>query len=600
MNIPEPFCILDLRTNNDFKGITICGYKRTDVITTFQNSIINGKLEDALKWCVELHSTGLNKNIWDSLFSIYYKYINIHHLKLYLYLLKRYREYNKILKVYPDKKHELFSRNDQEIRHLFTELVVICTINNKSNLFLPKSLPKIDKSFYSKEEIARRMISKSIDSIHHFVPIQTDNDTKFALNEILSSLETSKATPENCIYWYMWLEKVDAAKKKDGIEPVKIERENLKPVEGVEEVYWGLWVWFLWNIILKCAKKKGDNEMTFIINKMYEDYKDDFKPCIINKKKYLFFCCYYILKKKKKMKILIHKPLIEDKSEFYLIQSCANINRMYKEVKMYNENNLSYDDKTTLFSEYSVLFNNITEMKKREKNIIEKRRLKDIQPIRDNFVSMVDPTKYPDLKALSKLSTHKDKVNIEYHNIIEDQARILEEQYEKEIVNGLKSRMRDTTNVKSMVERIRRRKETESPGGDDYDETVQSLEDDKDRKLKLFSQFVAFKKEDTSKHKSKDDKSSERMKTIEFYDKKRRTEYNNGAFAQHLEQYDEDKRRHRKTQKDRNRLKIEKDFQFDEGDTGETYKEYHNDNIQIEHSEEDNEEDNDDGFDDFA
>ncbi len=588
MDIPEPFCLLDLRTCNDYKGITICGYKRNDVVTTYQNSIINGKLEDALKWCVELHSTGLNKNIWDSIFSIFYKYINIHHLKLYLYLLKRFREYNKILKFYPDKKHEIFTRNDQEIRHIFAELTVLCTLNNKTNLFLPKSLPKIDKTFYSKEEIARRMISSSIEPIHNFVPIQTDNDTKFALNEILTSLGTSKATCENCIYWHLWLEKVDAMKKKDGIEPVKIEREDLKPVDGIEETYWGLWVWFLWDIILKYAKKK-DEEKCFMINKMYEDYKDDFKPYSINKKKYLFFCSYYILKKK----IDIHKPLIEEKSEFFLVQSCANINRMYKEVKMYNENNLGYDDKSKLFSEYSTLCHNISEMKKHEKDLIEKKKLKDIKPIRDNFTSMIEPTKYPDLKALSKYSTHKDQVNIEYQNIIEDQARVLEEQYEREIVNGLKSRMKDTSNVKSMVERIRRRKEDEN---EMQDEEEDDKEDIKDRKLKLFSQFVAYKKDDDSNLKHKMNSSKEdKWKTIEFYDKKNK--HRNHNYSNDY-QNDNDiyiEKKHKKKHKDKNRhLKIKKEFDFDMGEI----QQYNNDNINIEYNniEYNNE---DDGFDDF-
>jgi hypothetical protein len=38
MDIPESFLILDLRTPQDFKNITISGFKKNDVVTIYQNS----------------------------------------------------------------------------------------------------------------------------------------------------------------------------------------------------------------------------------------------------------------------------------------------------------------------------------------------------------------------------------------------------------------------------------------------------------------------------------------------------------------------------------------------------------------------------------
>ncbi len=571
MNIPEPFTILDLRPPGDFKGVTICGFKKTEVSTVFQNSIINGKLEESLKWCVEMHSSGMNKNIFDSLFSIFYKYIHVHHPKLYLYFIKRFKEYNKLLKNYPNKKHEVFTRNDQEIRHLFSELTTLATLSKKTNLFLPKSLPKIDKNFYSKEDIGRRMIAKNTDSIYNFVPIQADSDIIFALNEIYTSLSTSKATYENCIYWHLWLEKVESMKKKDNIEIKKLEKEDLKPIDGVEDIYWGLWVWFLWDIILKFAKKLEDQQKIFLIQKMYEDFKYEFKPLVINRKKYLFFSCYYLIKKK----INFHKPLIEKEEEYLLIQSCANINRMYREVKSYNENNLSYEDKSKLYSEYTSLYMKLDEMKKQEKELVEKKKLRDIHQVKDTFITQIDPTKYPDLKPLSRKAIQKDEINIEYQNIIEDQARILENQYEKEIISGLKSRMKDTSNVKSMVERIRRRKEDET-----VDEEEEEKENMKEKKMQLFKSFVAFKNEDSEqrvrdKHKDKEDK----WKTIEILDRsERKKQYNQQFFGnnndennnehnhKHHHKHTHKKHKHHKKDKyDIHKNNNNKEFLFNEG-----------------------------------
>ena len=164
MEIPHSYIIHDTRIAKDFQGITICGYKRKDVIDAFQNSIINNKIEDAIRWCVELHSTGLNNQIWNSLKTIYFKYIHINNPKLFFYLLKREKDYLKIICDYP-KKHEIFTRNNQEIRNLYSELTSICTLTKKNNLFLNKSLPHINNKSFDKDDIHKRMISKNVNKI---------------------------------------------------------------------------------------------------------------------------------------------------------------------------------------------------------------------------------------------------------------------------------------------------------------------------------------------------------------------------------------------------------------------------------------------------
>ena len=44
IHIPNQYVIHDTRNPNDFKGVTICGYKRTDVVMAYQNAMINNKL----------------------------------------------------------------------------------------------------------------------------------------------------------------------------------------------------------------------------------------------------------------------------------------------------------------------------------------------------------------------------------------------------------------------------------------------------------------------------------------------------------------------------------------------------------------------------
>ena len=135
MDIPQSYIIHDTRIGKDFKGATISGYKIIDVVKSYQNSIINSKIEDATRWCVELHATGLNNRIWESIKTVYLKYINTYNPKFYLYLLKREKDYKNIINKYP-KKHEILTRNNQEIRNLYCELTSILVLTKKNNLFL--------------------------------------------------------------------------------------------------------------------------------------------------------------------------------------------------------------------------------------------------------------------------------------------------------------------------------------------------------------------------------------------------------------------------------------------------------------------------------
>ena len=213
MEIPEPYIIHDTRIGKDFKGITICGYKRKDVINAFQNNIINNKLEDAIRWCVELHSTGLNKQIWESIKTIYFRYIHINNPKLFFYILKREKDYENIISKYP-KQHEIFSRNNQEIRNLYAELTAISVLTKKNNMFLQKSLPSINNKSFDKEDIHKRMISKDLNKIIEYIFNTTTKEMKLALNEIINNIYMKNGTYQNCIYWYLWLEKIDNLQKK--------------------------------------------------------------------------------------------------------------------------------------------------------------------------------------------------------------------------------------------------------------------------------------------------------------------------------------------------------------------------------------------------
>ena len=373
MDIPEPFIIHDTRIGKDFKGITICGYKRKDVLNAFQNSMINNKLEDAIRWCVELHSTGLNLQIWDSIKNIYFKYIHTNNPKLFFYLLKREKDYQNIIKEYP-KKHEIFSRNNQEIRNLYAELTAICSLTKKNNIFLPKSLPIVNNKSFQKEDIQRRMISKNLDKIIEYIFNSTTQEMKLALNEIINNINMKNGTFQNCIYWYLWIEKIENERKKDVIYDVIYDEEN--------------WLFILWNIILKFSEENIENNNLIYIKKLHLNYTNNFKQSDITKKKYYFFIAFYIIKNN----IIWNINLFQN--EHFIIQTNANINIMYRNVIKNIESSLSIDTKQILYKKYNnLLYNNC--------NINNTNKLKKIaNTYLDNDINIVTSTKYPEYNSL--------------------------------------------------------------------------------------------------------------------------------------------------------------------------------------------------------
>ncbi len=506
MNIPEPYMVIDLRPPVDLKGVSIRGYKRMDVVTIYQNSMMNQKLEDALKWVVELHTSGMNGQIWDSLFQVYLKSVNIQNPHLYLHLLKRQKDYQRYTSKYPTKKHEVFTKNDQEIRHLFAECTALVTLSKKNIIFTPKSLPRLDKTFYQKESIQKHMIAKSIDQIYHFIHAQQDSDIKLALNEILWNL-TSKTmgTFSNCVYWHLWIEKVEQMKKKENIQAVVFDTKDVKPVQGVEEEFWSLWIWSLWDILLHIVKDKSEKKQ-FYIQKMYEDYKDDFKPFVMNKKKLLFFYSYYILKNS----IEWNLPIIHQ--EPLLVQTCANINTLYREVKNHIEKDLVLDDRNVLYDEYSSLYQGFMD------KCHDVKPMKQMEPIRNTTIQQIDPTKYPTLKPLSKIQHRDEHIPIEYHHMIEEQASLIEKEIDREIESGYRSRHQRPTEEekRSKIERVRRK------GYHEDDEEVDPQVVKQNHKLDLYTQFIAYKS-GTQEKKHEDDHHEQPrvMKTIEFQERRR-------------------------------------------------------------------------------
>lgn len=462
MDIPSSYVIHDIRTQKDFKGITICGYKRKDVINAYQNSIINNKLEDAIRWCTELHSTGLNNQIWDTLKMIYIKYIHINNPKYFFYILKREKDYQRVIDTYP-KKHEIFSRNNQEIRNLYAELTAISTLTKKNNLFLPKSLPIINSKSFENDDIKKRILSKNLDNIIDYVHNTTTNEMKLALNEILNNISSKYGTLQNCLYWYLWIEKVENNKKNEDKILYTSKINN-------EDKYYDHWTTILWNIILDFQNYLDKNNL-ILLKKLYHIYKKNFKPSQISKKKYYFFIAFYILKEHIKWNINIFN------NEYLIIQTNANINRMYENIIKNIECNLSYESKNILYKKYNKLLNSIHD--NTSKNILPK---KIVDTNLTDDINKVVYTNYPEYRELNNIETIQDNQFIKNENVKEKEEELISKNM------SLK---------------------------DIQDEKIEL----KNKKIDAFKQFITYKKKDNIQKEIIEKKIEKPKNVLEYYTK---------------------------------------------------------------------------------
>ena len=385
-SIPDKYIIHDLRNSKEFKKLTISGYKIQDVSNAYQNSMINNNLEDSIRWCVELHCTGLENNIWNSLYILITKHIHINNPKLFIYFKKRQKEYEYIISSYPPKFYHIYSKNNQEIRHMLSELTSLCCLTKKNNIFLNSSLPKLGKNFFDKNELSKRMIANDLDNILDYCTNNTTKEMKLGLNEIYSNIKSNKGTFDNCLYWYLWLEKAELIKKKD----IKNENEY-NNITYNEEENDDLWVMILWKIINKHNKMINENDKIFI-KKIFNDYTNNFKLSHINKKKYLLFTAFYVLKKKINWGIQLYQQ------EHLLLQVIGNINKMYEKIKVNNESHLDNDSKNILYKNFNKLF-----YKKYDKDEV---KIKKPVKIFDNRINPEDNkilfTKHPEYEQISR------------------------------------------------------------------------------------------------------------------------------------------------------------------------------------------------------
>ena len=91
------FIINDSRTYKEFSKYTFSNFLKKDIISAFQKSLTDSKIEEACNWCVESIVSGYHDQIFEKIISIFSKNINISNPRLPALLYNRFENYNYLL-----------------------------------------------------------------------------------------------------------------------------------------------------------------------------------------------------------------------------------------------------------------------------------------------------------------------------------------------------------------------------------------------------------------------------------------------------------------------------------------------------------------------
>jgi len=415
MNVPKEFSIIDNRNMKDFSIATFSKYKNIDVIKKFDDSIIRGNLEEACNWLIELHISGKMNNIWEVIFCAISKNINIKNPNLISWTWLKYIKYEKIIKKI-NKSYEYESRNNQEIRNLFADVITILICSDKSQIF--DKLPKFNNKdlIYNNYSKKIKFLDQSI--INDIFPDKNNMDKEFkiGINEIGNQIKNGKI--EELIFWCIWLDKLEKSKKKNGMTFICPEIE----IKDINKKYQCDWVWSVWYIIL--LNSKHSDILINEINALYNIYKWKYSTATRNKKQYILYHSLLLLKNNINWKI----PLIY-KYE-YRIQACCNINQLYKLKKMYEIKHIKDDSDNNNNNSYKQI-NKKAINNKPEINIKTETKPKKPFQIKEknDEQAKIEANMMKKMDYFNNIVFYKPKHSVQNHNIKKDNHRIEQLEY---------------------------------------------------------------------------------------------------------------------------------------------------------------------------
>ena len=212
--IPENIQINDLRSYGDFKGISLSGYKISEVKKHLLLSVYNGKVEQACYWSAEMICAGHYMDLWECLLLYLGKHIHLGNPKLPVYLYKRFEVFKNIMVqgMYYD---EIQLRNNKTIRNMFVEIVVVLATSPKKNSIEVVKINKEEE--FDMTQIANKLKATSDEFGKHLLRKEDPKELALCVNEFAFHIHASSTHVPNMLqacYWIEWTIEFEALCKK--------------------------------------------------------------------------------------------------------------------------------------------------------------------------------------------------------------------------------------------------------------------------------------------------------------------------------------------------------------------------------------------------
>ncbi len=310
--------INDIRTGPEFKGITLSGYKKTEVKKQLVDSIKGKKIEAACNWCAELVCAGHYLDVWEIFLAYMGKYIHLGNPKMAIYLDKRYEIFKSIMNQ-GQFLNELQLRNHPIIRQLFAEITCTICLSERKNSF---ETVKVKKEEFDITTISSKLIAPNINYIQ---PIFKEDDPKeffIVANEFAYSISNDRKSMLTACYWIEWSIEFENICKKKKNKSACESRTFVK----VDPKFRNDIIWILWECIFHYGQNK--NEFTKqIIQHLFNLFCIRYTTACSKRRRYLLYFAVSLLTEEVRTDI----ELVKDKKVIAMVVN--KINSIYKQIK---------------------------------------------------------------------------------------------------------------------------------------------------------------------------------------------------------------------------------------------------------------------------
>jgi len=336
--------INDIRTVQDFQGISFSNYKKSDVKKQLIDSLSNGKLETSCYWSSELICAGHFSELWEIILYYTSKHIHLGNPRIAIYLHMRYKVFRNIMNK-GTLLHDIDARNDEECRKLFAEIMITLAQSSKKMGFEEVKVKKQEDfdMTYMKERLKAQ-------SMEYVKPIFQKKDPKeifIALNEFAYFVSSDGNNINSACYWYEWAIEFDASCKKRKLQCI-CEPRNVP----VENKFRCDIVWIFWDVLFHYCNQLNDDFIEKIMTALFHLFCIRYTNACCKRRRYLIYYAISLLTESvpKNTEIVQNKALLKT--------GLSKINLIYKQIKQ-NEETPSTD----------YLFHNIDKQKVVERSI---------------------------------------------------------------------------------------------------------------------------------------------------------------------------------------------------------------------------------------